>query len=529
MNFPQAFVLTLLLMVIAPALTSADELPFVGSAELPTVAEASQFEATSTSEEVLIFLRSCDARAEHVQYFEFGRTSQDRPLAGLIIADPPVSSPAMDDRLTIMLLGNIHSGECDGKEALLMLARELAMTPQHPWLKQLVIIIVPNYNADGNDQMAVTNRPGQLGPLRGMGTRETAQGFDLNRDFVRLETPEGQSLVRLIDRWNPHVFIDCHTTNGSIHRYPLTYDIPHNPAVPESLRQFLRQQMMPDVGTRMQAAGFDTFYYGNFAREHTRWESFGFEPRYSTEYLGLRGRIGILAESYSYADYRTRVLASRQFVRQCIESTTQRAAEIASLLNTIEQQAKDPQPSTTDQSLPLNATVQPYPEKVIVKGRVPGTDEPQDYTVEFWGRYEPTLQVPLPYAYVIPNAGQNIMDNLANHGVQISRLTMPARLTVKARTVTVIRKNPTAFQKHHMMQLETEDHDEVREFPAGTCIVRTSQPLGRLAAWLLEPESCDGLVTWNFFDGVLQEGTQFPVYCLMLPTDITTEVITASP
>ena len=262
---------------------------------------------------------------------------------------------------------------------------------------------------------------------------------------------------------------------------------------------------------------------------NTRWESFGFEPRYSTEYLGLRGRIGILAESYSYADYRTRVLASRQFVRQCIESTTQRAAEIASLLNTIEQQAKDPQPSTTDQSLPLNATVQPYPEKVIVKGRVPGTDEPQDYTVEFWGRYEPTLQVPLPYAYVIPNAGQNIMDNLANHGVQISRLTMPARLTVKARTVTVIRKNPTAFQKHHMMQLETEDHDEVREFPAGTCIVRTSQPLGRLAAWLLEPESCDGLVTWNFFDGVLQEGIQVPVYCLKSPTDLTTEAIPSTP
>ncbi len=529
MNFPQTMVLTLVLLVLGPTLSSADDLPFVGSTELPTVAEASQFEATSTSEEVLIFLRNCDAPAEHVRYFEFGRTSQDRPLAGLIIADPPVASPATDERLTVMLLGNIHSGECDGKEALLMLARELALTPQHPWLKQLVLIIVPNYNADGNDRMAVTNRPGQIGPLRGMGTRETAQGFDLNRDFVKLETPEGQALVKLIDQWNPHVFIDCHTTNGSIHRYPLTYDIPHNPAVPEALRHFLRHQLMPDVGTRMQAAGFDTFYYGNFAREHTRWESFGFEPRYSTEYLGLRGRIGLLAESYSYADYRTRVLASRQFVRECIESTIQRSAEIASLLKTIEQQASGSQRGTNDESLPLNATVQPYPEKVIVKGRVPGTDEPQDYAVEFWSRYEPTLQVRFPYAYLIPNPDRNILANLANHGVQMSQLTSSTRLMVKTRTVTAIRKNPTAFQKHQLMQLETEDHDEVREFPAGTCIVRTSQPLGRLAAWLLEPQSCDGLVTWNFFDGVLQEGTRFPVYCLMSPTDIATEPISARP
>jgi hypothetical protein len=196
-----------------------------------------------------------------------------------------------------MLLGNIHSGECDGKEALLMLARELALTSNHPWLKQAVLVVVPNYNADGNDQVSVNNRPGQVGPVRGMGRRETSRGFDLNRDFVKLETAEGRALVRLIDQWNPHVFIDCHTTNGSVHRYPLTYDIPHNPAVAAPLREFLREEFVPEVTERMRTAGFETFYYGNFARQQTRWESFGFEPRYSTEYVGLRGRIGILSES----------------------------------------------------------------------------------------------------------------------------------------------------------------------------------------------------------------------------------------
>ncbi|MFM7921636.1 MAG: M14 family zinc carboxypeptidase, partial [Planctomycetaceae bacterium] len=122
---------------------------FAGARDLQTVAEASDYQATSTSEEVLIFLRACDERAEHVRMFEFGRTEQDREMSGLVIADPPVGDweqlrSGGDGRLVVMLLGNIHSGECDGKEALLMLARELSLTSDHPWLKQAVFVLVPN-------------------------------------------------------------------------------------------------------------------------------------------------------------------------------------------------------------------------------------------------------------------------------------------------------------------------------------------------------------------------------------------------
>lgn len=520
---------TILLVLIGPVHAAALQPPAQSGSELLTVAEASGFEATSTSEEVLVFLRACDSRAEHLQYFEFGRTSLDRPLAGLVIADPPVTQPPMDQRLVVMLLGNIHSGECDGKEALLMLARELALNTQHPWLQQVVIVLVPNYNADGNDQMSVDNRPGQIGPLRGMGTRETAQGFDLNRDFIKLETPEAQWLVRLINHWDPHVFIDCHTTNGSIHRYPLTYDIPHNPAAPESLRSFLREQLMPDVTERMRGAGYETFYYGNFDRRYTRWESFGFEPRYSTEYLGLRGRIGILSESYSYADYKTRVLASREFVRQCIEATVSRSAETLKLLQEIRNSSlkANRQPEATP--IPLNAVIRPFPQKVQVAGRVPGTDEPRDYEVEYWGRYEATQQVPLPFAYLIPNPGPAITEKLRNHGLQLFTLKAPARPEVGVRTVTSIRRSPTVFQKHRLLQLETQDSREVPELPAGTLFVPTAQPLGRLATWLLEPESCDGLATWNFFDEQLREGTRFPVYTLISPTTLELEAVPHAP
>ena len=502
----------LLLVLLMSGRVWAVPQALVGAAELPTVAEASGYQATSTSEEVSVFLRACDERAQHVRMFEFGRTEQGRLMSGLVLGESPVPgrgqlSASGDGRLVVMLLGNIHSGECDGKEALLMLARELTLTPEHPWLRRAVFVVVPNYNADGNDQMSVDNRPGQVGPVRGMGRRETSRGFDLNRDFVKLETAEGRALVRLIDQWNPHMFIDCHTTNGSIHRYPLTYDIPHNPAVAGGLREFLRREFMPDVTGRMRAAGFETFYYGNFARQQTRWESFGFEPRYSTEYVGIRGRIGILSESYSYADYRTRVLASREFVRQCVEAALVRAEQILGLLGDVEQGAA----RLAGSELPLNAVLGPFEQKVTVLGRVPGSEEPRDYEVEYWGRYEATKRVVLPAAYVLPEASSAVVRNLQNHGVRLSVLQRAVRVPVVVRRVVAIERSAMAFQQHHLVQLQTEEEREERELGVGAVIVSTAQPLGRLAAWLLEPESCDGLATWNFFDERLRAGGEYPV------------------
>ncbi len=513
--------LTMLLLIAVMQTTCAQDGATIPD-ELLTVAEATDYEATSLSSDVNRFLQTCDERADHVRQFEVGRTTLNQPLVGAIFASPMVEAPPNDGRLVVMLLGNIHSGECDGKEALLMLARELTLNAQHPWLKKLVIVMVPNYNADGNDKVAFDNRPGQIGPIRGMGTRETAEGFDLNRDFMKLETSEAKALVRLIDRWNPHVFIDCHTTNGSIHRYPLTYDVPHNPAVPESLRSFLREQMMPDITARMKAASYDTFYYGNFRNEHTRWESFGFEPRYSTEYVGLRGRIGILSESYSYTDYKTRVLVSREFVRQCVEFTIDHSDEIAALLKTIETQALQTHDAASPQQIPLDAEMVPFKDKVTVLGRDPESKEPRDYEVELWSNFVPRQEVDMPFAYVLPSPDPAVLENLRNHGLQLEVLTEPTRAEVTIRTIQTLTKNSRAFQKHNMVRLKTQDRQEQHELPKGTVIVKTTQPLARLAAWLLEPESSDGLVAWNFFDKVIEEGADYPVFTLTKPITLST-------
>src|SRR5262249_54467314 len=158
---------------------------------------------------------------------ELGISVEGRKLPLLILADPPISTPqeaARNKKLVVYAQGNIHAGEVDGKEALLMLARDLATAKERPLLKDLVIVIAPIFNASGNEKISKQNRRGQIGPEEGAGARQNAQGLDLNRDFVKLESPEVRSLVRFFNKWNPAVFIDCHTTNGSYHRYTITYE-----------------------------------------------------------------------------------------------------------------------------------------------------------------------------------------------------------------------------------------------------------------------------------------------------------------
>ena len=145
-------------------------------------------------------------------------------------------------------------------------------------------------------------------------------GFDLNRDFVKLETPEVRAFVRIMNAWDPALVIDCHTTNGSYHQYTLTYDGPRHPNTGEMLVEAIRDKMLPEVGRMLEKkTGFKSFVYGNFSRDRTKWETYGHTPRYSTQYVGMRGRIGILSESYSYAPYKDRIIASREFVRAWLE------------------------------------------------------------------------------------------------------------------------------------------------------------------------------------------------------------------
>jgi dipeptidyl aminopeptidase/acylaminoacyl peptidase len=523
-----------------------------------TVAERSNYTAGSRHAEVVAFCEQLAKESPLVRLGELGTSHEGRKLPLLIVADPPVANAqaaAASGQLVVFAMGNIHAGEIDGKEALLMLARDLALAKDRPLLKDLVLVFAPIFNADGNDKMG-KNRLGQAGPPL-VGTRANAQGFDLNRDFVKLESPEVRALVRFLNQWDPAIFIDCHTTNGSYHRYAITYEGGRCPAGDPKVIEFTRDVLLPDVGKRMeQTAGLKSYFYGNFSADRSRWETVSPTPRYGTHYIGLRNRIAVLSESYSYAPYKERVLASKAFVQSIFEFAAENKDKIRQLIGPTRSDpalAEAPKAgpgkfagkskvfnlgaagrtvSSAEQAknvdLVLRQQPAPFGRPVNILGfveekqgdrRVP-TTKPRDYEAVYMGGVEPTLTVRRPYAYLFPATLTQIVENLQRHGIEVEELREDIELDVEVYKTDGIARAPE-FQKHKLVTLQASMRNDRRRLPAGTILVRTAQPLGNLAAYLLEPQAADGLATWNFFDAVLAQDQDFPVLRLPLPTPIT--------
>src|SRR5207342_2772737 len=211
----------------------------------------------------------------------------------------------------------------------------------------MVLVVAPLFNADGNDRISTENRrldiakfSGQIGPVGGVGTRNNAAGINLNRDYMRQDAAEMRALqTRVCHPWNAHLVIDCHATNGSIHRFALTYDIPHTVASGRAEPiEYMRERLLPAVTAAVKANdGLDTWYYGNFLRDEggqgLGWITYTHHPRFGGNYRGLTNRLDLLLETYSYIPFEDRVRATYSFLRESLVFVAAQGSEIVSLLD----------------------------------------------------------------------------------------------------------------------------------------------------------------------------------------------------
>jgi dipeptidyl-peptidase-4 len=496
--------------------------PMVSAQALLTVAERSNYKANAKHAEVVEYCERLAKLSPLVRVAELGASSEGRTLPLVILADPPIATPEgarRSGKLLVFAMGNIHAGEVDGMEGLLMLMRDLALAKDHPLLKDLVLLFVPNFNPDGGDRFG-KNRPWQNGPVE-VGTRVNAQGFDLNRDYIKLESPEVRALVRFFTQWDPAIIIDAHTTNGSYHNHTITYDSPRHPAFDPRLVDFAHNVMLPDAGKMLtKRSGYLTNYYGNFDKKKTSWEASPALPRYGTQYVGFRNRIGILCESYVYASYRDRVLASRDFILSCFEYASQNKEKIRTLL-------KDAEADAGTRKLALRGKEAPLKNITVIgveggKTAPPGTTK--EYVVSYLGKCAATESVERPFAFLLPASYVKVRENLARHGIAVEELTADAELTVDVYRVDRITTAEKEFQKHKLVTVEATPRRTKLAVKTGTIVVRCAQPLGTLAAYALEPQSEDGLCAWNFFDEGLKQGADYPVLRLPLPADLATRL-----
>src|SRR5262245_47699147 len=269
--------LTLLAAIFAGLSASGQAQQPSSIANLKTTAEASDFKSTSTYDDVVRFMKAVDAASPNVFYASYGKTYEGRemPLAivGTGLKDASAPSVRATNRLRVHIQGNIHAGEVEGKESAQILLREFALGQHADWLKTIVFLVTPIYNADGNEKFG-QNRGRQNGPVNGMGTRAQAQNINLNRDYMKLDAPEAQASAKLWVDYDPHVGFDLHTSDGSCHAYYLTYSPPLNPDTSDLIMNVMKNEWFPFVTKNINAKhGWNTFYYGNTDRKSTRLNS----------------------------------------------------------------------------------------------------------------------------------------------------------------------------------------------------------------------------------------------------------------
>lgn len=505
------------------------EAPTLQASEFLTVAESSDWRATSSHAQVMDFCQRLTSASPLVNMVEVGKTQEDRSLPILILADPPVRTPEdVGDRLVAFAWAGIHAGEVCGKPATLMLAREIASTPDHPLLDNLVVVFMPLLNADGNDRMSPNNRPGQQGPVEGMGTRRNASDLNINRDFTKLETAEGQAIAKVLRDWKPAVAMDLHTTNGSQHRYVITYDGQRHPACDPALTSLTRERMLPDVDQMLkESSGYESFWYGNFRNQNSEWISYPGLPRYSTHFLGLHHTIGILSEAYSYAPYKDRVLGTRAFVLHCFEWVSAHADEVRTTIAAARKReielGNNPGPNNL---VALRHELQLSEEKHTVLGYVKGggpqkeIKEHQDYQSVCNDKVVTTHSVTRPWAYVVHHTEKDVLDNLRKHGIQMEVLAENYEYLGETYSFDSYLRVGRKYEGHNMARVKvSKEEGELIGLAGEEIIVRCGQPLGSLAAILLEPESEDGLCIWNYFDDIGEAGFDYTVWRVMKPQD----------
>ena len=508
-----------------------------GSRTLPaTRAERTRYLETSSHADVLAFIDSLQVLGAPIWVGEVARTTQGRSIPYVVASRPLVTTPAQARRLNrpiVYVQGNIHSGEVEGKEALQMLLRDLLFAAGPNALDSVVLIAVPNYNADGNENLApqLRARSAQNGPEM-VGTRANAQNLNLNRDYIKADAPETRGSLEMFNAWDPDIFVDLHTSDGSYHGYALTYSPSLNPAAFFG-GVYARDTVYPVLRERMRSRHrFETFDYGNFNRGDSTgtWSTYEHVPRFGTNYYGLRGRIGLLSEAYSHDPFERRVASTYAFVQEILAYVSERSGSVLALSRRADEQttAWGKAPGSAP-AIPIRAelTKSPFRGDILVEqvsrtqgdtvrhqpGLRPGERRSgiiRAVRMTIADRFEPTLARPMPTGYVLDATHADAVRLLKQHGVIVQRLDNEWRTAVETFVPdTVI--SLQQFEGHRPVRLEGQWRRDTRTLAAGSYLIATSQPLGILAVYLLEPESDDGLVTWNVFDRVLAPRSEAPV------------------
>ncbi|MBB6188799.1 M14 family metallopeptidase [Rhodanobacter sp. MP7CTX1] len=492
-----------------------------------TPAESTQFRTTPSYADTLAYLERLQQAAPDVIHLAtFGTTPEGRPMTVVIASGDGTFDPAAAraaGKPVVLVQAGIHPGEIEGKDAGLMLLRDIAITQKYPHvLDHLVLVYIPVYSVDGHENSSPYHRINQNGP-ESMGFRGQSQYLNLNRDYVKADAPETLAWLKLWQRWQPDFLIDVHTTDGADYQYDLTWytEDPHklDPAVSAWQHDAIVNHAMPAYEKRGHLGSiYLEFKDGRDPRQGI--ENFGSGQRFSTGYAALQNRPALLIETHMLKSYANRVHAVYDLVELMLQQINQHPA---ALLAADAKADADTIARAHDAHALVPLTFKPDPQstKFELKGytfTLTHSDisnsnwiqydprQPKTYTIDNWNGLLPDLSISPPAAYAVPAQWTAIIDKLDAHGIHYQRLEHPLKIQAEGYQLDHPQWGSQPFERHLMLRTFTlkDVPSHKVELPVGSVIVPLDQPAANVAINLLEPQAPDSLLRWGFLNAMFE-------------------------
>lgn len=488
--------------------------------------ERSGFTETPRFDETMRYVKKLDDYSKKIQLFEFGKSAQGRALTALVYDKDGLSTPdeiRRAGRIILFVQACIHPGESEGKDAMLILLRDLVVHGKNEKLfDKTSLLFVPIFNADGHERFSPYGRINQNGPKE-MGWRTTATNLNLNRDHTKADAPEMQAWLQLYHQWQPEFFIDTHTSNGADYQYAITYVLETGGQMDAALTEWQQNNYLKRLESSMDKAGFPLFPYVSFRRWHDpRSGLIGgvASPMFSQGYTAVRNRPGLLVETHMLKPYKVRVDATVQIILSTLEILYSEGASLQKLIRAADQYTASER--FRDQPFPLRFSIDmkdsvmvPFKGVAynIIKSDLTGGDwfvydnkKPQLYNLPFFNQSKPAVEIRLPEAYIIPKEWSEVIFRCQLHGIEMFPLPEDALLDVEMYHFKTVEFARTSYEgRHRVSRMDYEMRESQQVFPAGSYVIPMNQPLARLIPYLLEPNGSSSFLEWGFFNIIFEQ------------------------
>ncbi len=491
--------------------------------DLLTTGEKSDWNQTAPYAEAVELSRRLERASRFVKVLEIGATPEGRGMIAIVVSKDRAFTPeaaAKTNKAVIMIQSGIHAGEIEGKDTVLMLVRDMTVSKRFAgWLDHAIFVIIPVFNIDGHEYFSAFHRPSQNGP-QSTGLRNTAQRLNLNRDYIKADTPEMRAWLHIFNTWMPDFLIDNHVTDGSDMQYDVTWDMARNQDIAEPAGAWVREKFVPELDKRMAAGGHLVAPYGALRNVAGKREFFMevFTPRYSHLYAAVQNRPSLLVETHSLKTAKTRAWANYDIMRHSIDTILLDPEGLRRAVREADRQMADRAGNRTappvylagkvsDKSHPLvyhALKTEQYKSEVTGANVTRYTGEPDDLDTRIHDQIDTTLEGSMPLGYLVPAAWKQVADLLALHGVEMERTAKALEQEFETYRFTGTKFAGSAVEGHVAVDFEPHLVKERIFIPAGSWWVPLKQRRSRLIFSMLEPQAPDSLARWGLLNSVFE-------------------------